>query len=202
MFAVGDVQVQVVQCLGYQIKQPDPVRRGVPGGLAISSDGQTLYVANVWAHMFDPDGGAMNLLLAGAGGIIGIPAEVLQDYLRTTQKPLEAASDDFVDVIALHELGHVLLIHYGIDPGCHWLNEFVASYFACAFVAERHPFALEAALEAIATGEIAKATNAVAATRVTMDFMAFPRVMIELDHQIVIGEGPPLVAAAHPTGKA
>lgn len=68
-----------------------------------------------------------------------IPPDVLQDYLRTSQQTFEAASDDFVDFIALHELGHALLVHYGIDPGCHWLNEFLASYFGYAFLAERRP---------------------------------------------------------------
>jgi hypothetical protein len=68
-----------------------------------------------------------------------IPADVLQDHLRTSQQTFEAASDDFVDFIALHELGHALLVHYGIDPGSHWLNEFLASYFGYAFLAERRP---------------------------------------------------------------
>jgi hypothetical protein len=68
-----------------------------------------------------------------------IPADVLQEYLRTSQQTFEAASDDFVDFIALHELGHALLVHYGIDPSCHWLNEFLASYFGYAFLAERRP---------------------------------------------------------------
>jgi hypothetical protein len=68
-----------------------------------------------------------------------ILADVLQEYLRTSQKTFEAASDDFVDFIALHELGHALLVHYGIDPSCNWLNEFLASYFGYAFLAERRP---------------------------------------------------------------
>ncbi len=68
-----------------------------------------------------------------------IPTDVLQDYLRTSDRTFEAASDDFVDFIALHELGHVLCIHYGIDPGCNWLSEFVASYFGYAFLAEQRP---------------------------------------------------------------
>lgn len=47
-----------------------------------------IIVANVWAHMFDADGGAVNLLLAGAGGIIGIPAEVFHiDWLRQVAPP-------------------------------------------------------------------------------------------------------------------
>ena len=47
-----------------------------------------IIVANVWAHMFDADGGAVNLLLAGAGGIIGIPAEIFHiDWLRQVAPP-------------------------------------------------------------------------------------------------------------------
>lgn len=48
-----------------------------------------LIVATVWAHMFDPDSGAVNLLLAGAGGILGIPASVFQiDWLRQVAPPM------------------------------------------------------------------------------------------------------------------
>lgn len=47
-----------------------------------------IIVANVWAHMFDADGGAVNLLLIGAGGLIGIPAEVFHiDWLRQVAPP-------------------------------------------------------------------------------------------------------------------
>jgi arabinogalactan oligomer/maltooligosaccharide transport system permease protein len=49
-----------------------------------------IIVANVWAHMFDPDGGAINLLLAGAGGFLGIGAEVFHiDWLRQVAPPLQ-----------------------------------------------------------------------------------------------------------------
>ena len=48
-----------------------------------------IIVANVWAHMFDPDGGAVNLLLTGAGGLLGIPAEVFKiDWLRQIAPPI------------------------------------------------------------------------------------------------------------------
>jgi arabinogalactan oligomer/maltooligosaccharide transport system permease protein len=47
-----------------------------------------IIVANVWAHMFDADGGAVNLLLAGAGKIIGIPEEAFHiDWLRQVAPP-------------------------------------------------------------------------------------------------------------------
>jgi arabinogalactan oligomer/maltooligosaccharide transport system permease protein len=48
-----------------------------------------IIVANVWAHMFDSDAGAVNLLLAGVGGILGIPAEVFHiDWLRQVASPI------------------------------------------------------------------------------------------------------------------
>ena len=48
-----------------------------------------LIVATVWAHMFDADSGAINLLLAGAGGILGIPATVFHiDWLRQVAPPM------------------------------------------------------------------------------------------------------------------
>ncbi len=105
----------------------NPIPFGLPGVLGVP------HVVFMPAHS---GGWTFHQMRAREGAI---PADVLQDYLRTTQKTLEAASDDFVDFIALHELGHVLLMRYGIDPGCHWLNEFLASYLAYAYVAERRP---------------------------------------------------------------
>jgi arabinogalactan oligomer / maltooligosaccharide transport system permease protein len=47
-----------------------------------------IIVATVWAHMFDADSGAVNLLLAGAGGILGIPAAAFHiDWLRQIAPP-------------------------------------------------------------------------------------------------------------------
>ena len=49
-----------------------------------------IIVATVWKNVFDRDFGAVNLLLAGAGGFIGLPAEVFQiDWLRQVQSPIE-----------------------------------------------------------------------------------------------------------------
>jgi hypothetical protein len=53
-----------------------------------------------------------------------IPTEVWQDDLKTSEKTFESGSDDFLDFIASHELGHVLCIQHGIDPSCNWLNEY------------------------------------------------------------------------------
>ena len=46
-----------------------------------------IIVANVWAHMFDPDGGAVNLLMSGVGGIFGLPAFHV-DWLRQIAPPI------------------------------------------------------------------------------------------------------------------
>ena len=66
-----------------------------------------------------------------------IPAKRLEDHLRARRVGFEAAADEFVDIIGFHELGHALCARYGIAPRCHWLDEYVASYFAYAFVSER-----------------------------------------------------------------
>lgn len=105
----------------------NPIPYGLPGVLGVP------HVVFIPAHS---GGWALRQMLARKEAI---PVNVLQEYLQTSQKTFEAASNDFVDFVALHELGHVLLMRYGIDPGCHWLNEFLASYFAYAFVAERRP---------------------------------------------------------------
>jgi hypothetical protein len=68
-----------------------------------------------------------------------IPADVLKVYLETNHTTFEAVADEFVDVIGFHELGHKLCNEYGINPRCHWLNEFVASYFDYAYISERRP---------------------------------------------------------------
>jgi arabinogalactan oligomer / maltooligosaccharide transport system permease protein len=49
-----------------------------------------IIVANVWAHMFDPDGGAINLLLAGAGSLVGLPVDTFHiDWLRQVAPPFK-----------------------------------------------------------------------------------------------------------------
>ena len=68
-----------------------------------------------------------------------IPADVLKAYLETNHTTFETASEDFVDAIGFHELGHALCLRYGIDPQCRWLNEFIASYFEYAYISERRP---------------------------------------------------------------
>ncbi|HET9852493.1 MAG TPA: sugar ABC transporter permease [Candidatus Limnocylindrales bacterium] len=48
-----------------------------------------IIVATVWSHMFDREGGAINLLLSGIGGIFGIPAATFSiDWLRQVAPPL------------------------------------------------------------------------------------------------------------------
>ncbi len=48
-------------------------------------------------------------------------------------------ADQFVDLIGFHELGHTLTYNYGVEPPNLWLGEFLATYWAYAFIAERQP---------------------------------------------------------------
>ncbi len=48
-----------------------------------------IIVATVWRNMYDPDYGAINLLLAGAGKVIGMPPEAFRiDWMRQVQDPI------------------------------------------------------------------------------------------------------------------
>jgi arabinogalactan oligomer/maltooligosaccharide transport system permease protein len=47
-----------------------------------------IIVATVWKNMYDPDAGAINLILAGLGGFLGLPAEMFHiDWLRQVEDP-------------------------------------------------------------------------------------------------------------------
>jgi arabinogalactan oligomer/maltooligosaccharide transport system permease protein len=48
-----------------------------------------LIIATVWRNMYDPDSGAINLLLAGAGKFIGLELDGVRiDWLRQVQDPI------------------------------------------------------------------------------------------------------------------
>lgn len=48
-----------------------------------------IIVATVWKNMFDADHGAINQLLAGAGGLVGLPATLFTaDWLRQVEDPI------------------------------------------------------------------------------------------------------------------
>ena len=48
-----------------------------------------IIVATVWKNMYDANDGAVNLLLAGAGKFVGIPAEAFRiDWLRQVEAPI------------------------------------------------------------------------------------------------------------------
>lgn len=58
-----------------------------------------------------------------------------QAFLRERKMTFEAIADIWVDDIGFHELGHILLNEYGIDPRCTWLHELLATYFREVFTA-------------------------------------------------------------------
>jgi hypothetical protein len=51
----------------------------------------------------------------------------------------EAGAHAMVDLIGYHELGHLYTPAYGIRTPGHWLNEFVATYFAYSFLRRARP---------------------------------------------------------------
>ncbi|MDO9094685.1 MAG: hypothetical protein Q7U99_18855 [Rubrivivax sp.] len=51
----------------------------------------------------------------------------------------EEAARRYVDLVALHELGHVYINRLGIWPNSRWLNELLATYVGYAYMRERRP---------------------------------------------------------------
>jgi hypothetical protein len=60
--------------------------------------------------------------------------EVARHGLTWDQANAEAG-----DLLSGHELGHAVIDAYGIVPGSHWLNEFLASYVWYAYISEKRP---------------------------------------------------------------
>jgi hypothetical protein len=59
-----------------------------------------------------------------------------QAFLTDRKVTFETIAEKQVDAIAFHELGHILLTAYGIDPRCRWLDEFLSTYFGEVFMAK------------------------------------------------------------------
>lgn len=51
----------------------------------------------------------------------------------------EEGASKSVDLLGLHELGHVYSAAYGINAGNRWLDEFLATYFAYAYLRQSDP---------------------------------------------------------------
>jgi hypothetical protein len=61
--------------------------------------------------------------------------------IKSSGYSFEDGAEKFVDLIGLHELGHTYAISLGLRPPhpSKWFSELVASYFAYAYLRERHP---------------------------------------------------------------
>ena len=66
-----------------------------------------------------------------------IPPGELQAFLHDHHTTFDAVAADFVDFLGFHELGHVLVLRFGIDPQNIWFNEFLATYLTYVYVSER-----------------------------------------------------------------
>jgi hypothetical protein len=69
--------------------------------------------------------------------VAGNPA-VLREIARH-RLTWDQANAQTGDLLTAHELGHAVIDAYGIVPGSHWLDEFLASYVWYAYMRERHP---------------------------------------------------------------
>jgi hypothetical protein len=68
----------------------------------------------------------------------GVDPKVIEE-LGKAGWTYEQAARRYVDLIALHELGHTYVMRLGIWPNSRWLNELLATYVGYAFMRERKP---------------------------------------------------------------
>jgi hypothetical protein len=71
-----------------------------------------------------------------------LPASRLQQ-ISAAGFSFEDGAHTMVDLIGYHELGHLYTRAYGIQPAGHWLNEFLATYFAYAYLRRAQPHLAE-----------------------------------------------------------
>lgn len=67
-----------------------------------------------------------------------LPPSKLEE-VKASGFDFDSGAVKFVDLIGLHELGHVYTAAYGINPQNKWFSELLANYFAYAFLRERQP---------------------------------------------------------------
>ena len=79
------------------------------------------------------------VLVQGAGALRQQASEATLEKIAKTGLGFTEGASAFVDAIILHELGHVLVDAYGIQPASKWFEEFLATYFAYAFLQEKRP---------------------------------------------------------------
>jgi hypothetical protein len=59
--------------------------------------------------------------------------------VESSKRPFATHVTEMVDLIGYHELGHLYVGELGIAPHNRWFSELLATYFAYAFIEERHP---------------------------------------------------------------
>lgn len=62
-----------------------------------------------------------------------------QEKIQASGLSFEEGAREMVDLIGYHELGHLYTRAFGIQPPSPWVGEFLATYFAYAFLRRKHP---------------------------------------------------------------
>jgi hypothetical protein len=78
-------------------------------------------------------------LVARLQGLVESADPALQAAVRDGFPTLDASIFRFLDMVAVHELGHLFIAALHLELGAKWLTEFVADLFATAFFAETVP---------------------------------------------------------------
>jgi hypothetical protein len=65
-----------------------------------------------------------------------LPEDVIK-LVKASRRPFAAHVAEMVDLVGYHELGHLYVSEWRIEPHARWLSELLATYFGYAFMAER-----------------------------------------------------------------
>ncbi|GAA6151577.1 hypothetical protein NBRC116587_09960 [Pseudoteredinibacter isoporae] len=98
-------------------------------------------------HIVGPKDRQVAVLPANDQGVVTVGAIHMKEYLPKEDAntlasygmSFEEGASTYTDIIAIHELGHSYAQAYGIKPLSAWSGEFLASFFAYAFLQEKHP---------------------------------------------------------------
>jgi hypothetical protein len=111
--------------------------------LAVLNSNDWKQVNPVMPYGMPYNAGAMVVMPAQGGMVFdtimqaksAVPADTLE-RIKQNNTTFEAIAEKQVEWIGFHELGHSMVRAYNIDPGCRWLDEFLATYCGIAFVSQ------------------------------------------------------------------
>jgi len=80
-----------------------------------------------------------SVIVRGFAGVRERASPATRRALQDAGVPFDQVPYRLSDLIAYHEVGHVVVATYGLTQTQHWLDEMLATFAAYAFLRDRHP---------------------------------------------------------------